>query len=315
MVRWRVAQILGLLATAVLLVLLVRWPSTGLKVLWDIAIPILPAVFLVQPGLWRNVCPIATLSMLPNRATGGRMLGNGDIAKAGTLGIVLLAVLVPARRFLFNTDGPVLAGTVAAVVGLAVILGAVYDRKAGFCSSICPVLPVERLYGQRPLLMVPNARCLPCTMCVSRGCLDITQTKSIPQILGRDRMSHGWLGTYFGVFAAAFPGFVIGYNLTTNGAFSTAGPVYFAITVASALSYGITFALVRGLNLGTAVAIRTLGAVAFAAYYWFAAATITNDLGLPPYTTGLIRGAAFTLLLVWISRDVAAFMRREMGHR
>jgi hypothetical protein len=253
--------------------------------------------------------------MLPNRPAGGRMLGNGEISKAGMIGIILLAVMVPARRFLFNADGPVLAMTVVVVVGLAVILGAVFDRKAGFCSSICPVLPVERLYGQRPLLMVANVRCTPCTMCVSRGCLDITQTKSIAQVLGRDRMSHAWLGTHFGVFAAAFPGFVIGYNLTTNGAVSTAGLVYFTIGVASALSYAITVALVLVLNLEAGATVRGLGALAFAAYYWFAAATITRDLALPSFALGLIRGAALALLVIWMSRDLAGFARRRMGHR
>ena len=312
---WRTGQLLALLATAILLVLLVRWPATGLKVLWDIAIPVLPAVFLIQPGIWRNICPIATLSMLPNRSTGGRILGNGDISTAGLLGIVLLAIMVPARRFLFNADGPILAGTIIAVVGLAVTLGAVFDRKAGFCSSICPVLPVERLYGQRPLLMVANVRCTPCTMCVSRGCLDITQAKSIPQLLGRERMSHGWLGTHFGIFAAAFPGFVIGYNLTSNGALATAGRVYLAVGLASLLSYGATVTLVRGFNLGAGLAMRGLGALAIAAYYWFAAETITRDLGLPAPAPTVIRAAAFLLLAVWMSPDLRALVRRETGHR
>lgn len=314
MTRWRIAQILALLATGSLLVVLVGWPTTGLKILWDVAIPVLPAVFLIQPGIWRNICPIATLSMLPNRRAGGRLLRNGNIASAGMIGIALLAIMVPARRFLFNTDGPALAGTIVAVVGLSMVLGAVFDRKAGFCSSICPVLPVERLYGQRPLLMVANARCAPCTMCVSRGCLDLTQTKSIAQVLGRDRMSHAWLGTHFGIFAGAFPGFVIGYNLTTNGDFSTAGLVYFAIAVASVLSYGITVALVRGLNLEAGLALRGLGGIAFAAYYWFAAVAITRDLGLPGFAPAVIRGSAFVLLLIWMSRDLRRLPHWRTGH-
>jgi hypothetical protein len=313
MTRWRVAQALALLATGVLLGLLVWRPATGLTILWSIAIPILPAVFLVQPGLWRNLCPIATLSMLTNRRVGGRILDNGHVPLAGAIGVVLLALLVPARRFLFNSNGLALALAILGVVALAMTLGVLFDRKAGFCSGICPVLPVERLYGQRPLLAIGNPRCAPCTMCTSRGCLDIAQQKAIPQVLGRDRISHAWLGTHFGIFAAAFPGFVVGYNLTANGPVSSAGQVYLTIAGASLLSYGITVTLVRGLNLDATLAMRGLGAFAFAAYYWFAAVAISADLGLPDLAPVWIRGAALALLIAWMSRDLGSLARRRPG--
>jgi len=314
MSRWRVAQLLALLATLVLLVLLAGWPSTGLKVLWDIAVPALPAVFLVQPGIWRNLCPIATLSMVPNRPVGGRVLHNGNISRAGAAGLVLLVILVPARRFLFNTNGMALLVTILGVVATAMVLGMVFERKAGFCGGICPVLPVERLYGQFPMLTVVNPRCAPCVMCTTRGCLDIAQSKSISQVLGRDRKSHAWLGSHFGIFAAAFPGFVIGYNLTANGPLSSAGQVYLTILTASALSWLVAVALVRGLELNAGPAIRGLGAVAFAAYYWFAAAAVSSNLGLPDFSPAVIRGAAFCLLVLWLSRIQRARVRRRPGH-
>jgi hypothetical protein len=296
-------------ATAALLATLTLAPTTGLTLLWDVAVPVLPAVFLIQPGIWRNVCPLATLSMITNRR-GGQILDNGRIPTAGTIGIVLLALMVPARRFLFNTDGTALAATIVGVAVLAMALGVIFDKKAGFCSGICPVLPVERLYGQHALFPVSNPRCAPCTMCTTRGCLDAAQSKSIAQTLGRERKSHGWLQTPFGTFAAAFPGFILGYNLTRDGDVASAGSVYLTVGLAVLASYGLTQALVRSTNLRSATAIRLLGALAFGLYYWFAAASVSEHLGLPALAPAGIRGAALLLLLTWLWKSAGTPERR-----
>ena len=47
-----------------------------------------------------------------------------------------------------------------AAAGLAAwMLGRRGERKAGFCNALCPILPVERLYGQAPLVAAGNPRC------------------------------------------------------------------------------------------------------------------------------------------------------------
>ena len=38
---------------------LVVSPDDGLFVLWKLIIPVLPLLWLVAPGLWRNVCPLS----------------------------------------------------------------------------------------------------------------------------------------------------------------------------------------------------------------------------------------------------------------
>ena len=153
---WKVAQVVGLLVTVGLLAALLLEPEIALLVLWSAAIPLLPATFLINPGLWRNVCPLATLNMFSGDIVGHRRLTARLIPPAGLLGIVLLAVMVPARRFLFNANAVALASTIAAVALAALVLGIFFEGKAGFCNSICPVLPVERLYGQSPLMQVSN---------------------------------------------------------------------------------------------------------------------------------------------------------------
>ncbi len=130
---WRIAQVVGVLATVGLLAALLVEPDIALVLLWNAAIPLLPATFLVNPGLWRNVCPLATLNMLPGDIGGQRKLTARLIPPAGMLGIVLLFVMVPARRFLFNENAAALAATVTAVALAALALGLAFESKAGFC--------------------------------------------------------------------------------------------------------------------------------------------------------------------------------------
>ena len=39
----------------------------GLTLFWGLAVPLLPAVLVMAPGLWRQVCPMATLNQLPRQ--------------------------------------------------------------------------------------------------------------------------------------------------------------------------------------------------------------------------------------------------------
>lgn len=303
---WRIAQVGGLGVTLLLILGLFRVPGTALRLLWDVAIPLLPAVFLINPKLWRNVCPLGTLNMIASSRRRPGKLPDRWLPAAGITGIFLLLLMVPARRFLFNENGPVLAVTILAVALLALLLGAMFSRKAGFCNSVCPVLPVERLYGQSPLLNLGNAHCSACGQCVSRGCLDVAPAKSIPQILGTSRLSHNWLQTGFGAFAASFPGFVLGYYLTTNGPLDTAGSVYFTIALYTLASYVLTQIVVRTLNLGAELAVRLVGALAIGLYYWFVGAVVTGHLGLHDGATIAIRTLAFALIALWLWRASGA---------
>lgn len=296
---WVAAQWIGVAATGALMIGLLAAPTFTLAALWNVAIPILPASFLINPGIWRNVCPLATLGTLPNGLAGRRALGGRWLGMAGAVGMVLLLILVPARRGLFNADGVALAAVILAVALAAACLGAFFELKAGFCNAMCPVLPVERLYGQRPLLAVANARCAPCTVCTLRACLDLAPSKSIAQLFGRSRRSHRWLTTPYGIFAAAFPGFVIGYYLTADGPLAVMGNVYLTVTAWAAGSYLVTAAAVVGLGLKAAWILPALGALAIACYYWFAAPVVATALGAATAGTVAVRSAAFALLAVW----------------
>jgi len=307
---WQTARWAGLGATVALLGGLVARPEPTLAVLWYAVVPVLPAVFLVAPGLWRNVCPLATLNTLGNRTVGGgRTLGPELGAWLGGVGILLLYVLVPGRRLLFNHDGVALAVTVAAVGALAFALGRLFSVKAGFCNAICPVLPVERLYGQRPLFDPGNAHCSDCSACTARGCLDLAPTKSVPQVLGRTRQGYRWLLTPFGAFAASFPGFIVAYYALADTTLAAAGGVYGRVLLGVVASWAATALVVRALRLGYEPALLVLGALSVTLYYWLGAPGIVEQWGLPEVTTTVLRLAALGLVGVWAWRADPAVPR------
>ena len=174
----------GVMLTVVLVLGLVTHPGPTTNVLWNAIIPVLPAVFLLSPALWRNVCPLSTLATLSPLRYRTRTIDAPMVRATLVVGVILLFVLVPARRFWFNTDGGALAVAIIMVAILALASGFAFKRKAGFCNAICPVLPVERLYGQRPLVTVPNVRCTPCVGCTERGCIDLSPADSARSAMG-----------------------------------------------------------------------------------------------------------------------------------
>lgn len=301
---WRVAQGLGLVLTVALLAGLLSRPAPSLHVLWDMVIPILPATFLLSPMVWRNICPLATLSTMAGRVRGrGARLRGDALAWGWVAGMALLFILVPARRFLFNEHGAVLAGTIAAVALLSVAGGLAFSRRAGFCNSICPVLPVEKLYGQSPLIRVGSAVCPDCTGCAVRGCIDLAGGDSLAQSVGA-RRGEGlrWLGSPMGAFALVFPGFVLGYFSTTNGSPAEGAAVYLEAgrwMLISALAFGIPVAALR---VNGRVALPILGAASLGIYYWYAAPVLATAYGLDALGPVLLRGALLLLIAAWLVR-------------
>jgi len=298
---WRVAQWVALVATLAVIAGLFLTPDTTLLVLWSVIIPLVPASLLITPKAWRNVCPLATLNMLTAGRINRRVQPPGFGSGANTLGIVLLVALVPARHVIFNTNGPALAVTIIAVAVAALVLGALFDAKAGFCNAICPVLPVERLYGQSPLIEINNPRCTPCTAC-ARACVDVSPRKNIAQMLGQSGSDSRWLLTPFGVFAAAFPGFVVGYFTVADGPLSTAGSVYLNVLLWSAASYALIALITAMADARFEVVLRSVAALAAGIYYWFAAPAIVAAVGGPDaagVAVSALRVVALGIVIGW----------------
>lgn len=300
--RWSVLQLVAILATVALLAGMIVQPDFSLRLLWYVAIPILPATFFVNTAIWRNICPLATLNAWGNKIGRQRTLSQSVAGLLGIGGLVLFHLMVPARRFLFNSDGTALAVTVAAVGLLAVWLGAVYAVRSAFCNALCPVLPVELLYGQAPLADMARGRCATCTTCTPRGCLDLAQARALPQIFGRHRQSMAWLAEPRGIFMAALPGFIVGYSLLQDGSLRTAPLVYATTLGWSLASVLIVVALTRAFRLRSEAVLVLLAAAAGLLYYWFAGPAIATAFAARESLALAVRVAGMGLVTYWLIR-------------
>lgn len=295
---WTAAQVTALGVTAAVLAGLFLAPELTLNIAWFAVVPLLPASFLINPGLWRGICPIATANTF-KAPPAGRVLSSKAMSRAAWIGIVLLMVLVPARRLLLNQNGPALAVTLVAIVALAFIGGRLFRVKAGFCNSICPVLPVEKLYGQSPLLWVRNPRCVPCAHCVTKTCIDLDQQRAVGDGNGT-RTGRDWLKTPLGLFAAAFPGFIWGYFQTQDVALAEWASVYATVLAPALISLGVVGVSLLVVNPSTRVAAPVLGAAAIGIYYWFAGPASAEAFGLSTGAALGLRWIPLALVALWL---------------
>ena len=172
---WRIAQTLVWLTGLAIFFSLIYFPSVGLLVFWNMLIPVAPALLVVATGLWRNICPLATTNLLPRHfnLSEKRKMSPAAQARLQLIAIVALYTIVPLRHVLFNTNGMATALLLFVAASIGFGMGFVFDWKSGWCSTLCPVHPVEKLYGGKTLISFPNAHCGECVNC-SVPCPDST---------------------------------------------------------------------------------------------------------------------------------------------
>ncbi|MBI4533306.1 MAG: hypothetical protein HY711_05095 [Candidatus Melainabacteria bacterium] len=206
--------------------------TTPLAVFWKVIVPVVPMILLVVPTLWRNICPLAFFNVLghrlhykmkrhasPYRLHVSRPSLQLWLAKHGLYcAMFALFALVPARLLLFNSNNRSLVILLVVIAGTAFVLGLLLPFKSGWCSSICPVYPVENAYGMSSLLYGNNTLCqvgatdgarqLQCGGC-TRQCLDL-KVLSASKKQG-DAKNNSPSGLAVSSFISVFPGFVFAY--------------------------------------------------------------------------------------------------------
>lgn len=209
---WRTLQWISGIAALLLLAILVIAPDIGLFVLWNVVIPSAPALILLAPGIWRNVCPLGSLSLLPARfgLAGRRHVSARLQGRLHLAGVLLLFALVPLRHVILDTNGMAVAMAIAGLAGVALIFSMRYEWKSGWCSGLCPVHPVEKLYGSVPAVTTANAHCAVCTQC-SIPCPD--STKGIHPLSVRKGRADTVAGL---LMTGGFPGFIWGWFQVTD---------------------------------------------------------------------------------------------------
>src|SRR5262245_10657074 len=62
---WHMLRIISVVGALGMVAVLFVAPDIGLFLLWQLLIPLIPLMFVVAPGLWRNLCPLAALNQAP----------------------------------------------------------------------------------------------------------------------------------------------------------------------------------------------------------------------------------------------------------
>ena len=147
------------------------------------------------------------------------------------------------------------------------------------------------------LVRIGNPRCSSCTACAP-ACIDRSPVRAPRQALGAAASRRFWTFSAFGSFAAAFPGFVLGYFTSVDGELSTAPLVYAEVLGWAALSWIGTTAIAAAVRITPAQALPSLAAVGAGTYYAFAAPQIATALAVPELGSAG-RAAFLALVAVW----------------
>ncbi|HTO62011.1 MAG TPA: ferredoxin [Bradyrhizobium sp.] len=262
-----------LLVGVVLVNLLLFWPAAGIALMWNFLIPVAPGLVTIAPGLWRNICPMATFHMLPQKlglARNMRMPPWGAAA-LGLTSVMLLFAVVPMRRIGLNVDGPLTAIMLLSAAVIAFTMGSLFEMRSGWCTSLCPIHPVERLYGTKPAISFKNARCDLCEAC-SNPCPD--STPELTPTAGSATRFQQVLGNFL---VGSFPGFVWGWFQVPDYPPQQVGSheivtAYLWPLVACIVTYvvfKIAEHILRHKNSARDTLHRLFAAAAISTYYWY----------------------------------------------
>jgi len=264
---WRIAQTLVWLVGLAILFNLIFFPDIGIHLFWNILIPVAPALFVVAVGVWRNVCPMASNSLFSRHIgfSKRKKLTVAQSSKLNFIAVIALFIIVPLRHAIFDTNGMATALLILSISAIAIIMGFIFEWKSGWCSGLCPVHPVEKLYGVNNRFSLPNAHCNNCFRCVT-PCPD--STPGISPLSSKKTIYHRITGF---LMVGAFPGFIWGWFQVPDyhGYISVSEiiGVYIMPLVGLVLSSLLFLILKKYLQEKTLVALFSAAAVS--CYYWF----------------------------------------------
>jgi len=266
---WRIVQTLVWLVGAVILSCLLFYPKIGVILFWNILIPIAPFLFVVAVGVWRNVCPLATTNLLPRHLgfSKKKKLTTKQVGVFNMIAVIALYIIVPLRHAIFDTNGVATGIMIIVMAAIGVSLGFVYEWKSAWCSGLCPVHPVEKLYGANVFMSIPNAICDNCQNCVI-PCPDstpnMTPTSSTKTIYHR---ISGWL------VVAGLPGFIWGwFNVPDSAGIHSIKDligVYLNPFIGFLISLIVYFTLQKIIGIANDKKLTSLFAAAGVSMYYF----------------------------------------------
>jgi hypothetical protein len=248
-----------------LLFLLVIYPEQTLFYFWNLVVPIVPIVLFISVGLWRNICPLAYISQIPylNNFSFNFKMSENILNKGFYISLGVLLFAITARKFWFNEDAYLLFYLLILLAVLSFIFGLLFVGKSGWCNSLCPISSVEKFYGKDCFYTITQCdvrekseQCIGC----SKKCIDLKKDNlSLKYIL--KQKDH--------IFAAVFPGFVLGYFLVENYPVNPI-PMIFLEMFFYSLGSSILYILFYSLKVHPKILILFAATGAINIYYIFA---------------------------------------------
>jgi hypothetical protein len=180
----------------------------------------------------------------------------------------MLFAIVPLRHIILDTNVFATALTLAVTACFAIILGTLFEWKSSWCSGLCPVHPVEKLYGGTPLLSFFNAHCNLCQQCVS-PCPD--STPSIHPFYEASTPAKRLSAT---LLVGGFPGFIAGWfyvqDYSGTEGWNHIGKAYGLPFLGMMMTLLLFILLKKFLReKQEIILIRIFAASAVSCYYWF----------------------------------------------
>jgi hypothetical protein len=264
---WRIVQTLVWLIGITIIFLLIFLPTLGRHLFWDVLITIAPALLVVSTGLWRNICPLASMALFPSHMgfSKRKKLTQKQSGILNLIAVIALFIIAPLRHAIFDANEMATAILLISVGAVALILGSIFEWKSIWCSGLCPVYPVEKLYGFNNRVSLPNAHCDECHKCVV-PCPD--STPDINPLSSKKTAYHKMAGR---LMIGAFPGFVWGWfqepAYTGAVGINELIAIYQAPVMGLLVTSAIYFLLRRMMKKRTLITI--FAATAVSCYYWF----------------------------------------------
>lgn len=266
---WKIIQTLFWFIGIWLLLCMLFFPSVGVTLFWNILIPVAPALLAIATGVWRNICPLSTTALIPDRfgLSKKKKLSAKQRNKFNLIGVIALLVIIPLRHVLFNTNGHATAYIIIGISVIAFGLGLIFERKSGWCSGLCPVHPVEKLYGSGVASSLTNVHCNECVKC-SVPCPDSTNNLT-PIALPDSTASKATEILLVG----AFPGYIWGWfqvpDYTGAASWQNLIVVYGYPLMGAIVTLLLYLVLRKKYSKNEKVVISLFAATAVSCYYWF----------------------------------------------
>lgn len=240
---WWMLRIITLIATIGLMFTVAARPRIGLELFWKLIVPLMPLMFAVLPGLWRQICPMALLNQTPQLFGWSRGLTFPLMAKNSIYIVSALTffLVVTLRHVYFNNEPHALLLLMGTSLGLAFAGGLIFKGRSGWCGTLCPLMPIQKAYGQAPLVLIKNGYCSTCVGC-QKNCYDFNPRAAMHSDLAD---ADQWYSGHREFFAAGLPGLAIGFY--TAGDTSQTGLLLYFLHMGEwiAVTLGLYMALTR----------------------------------------------------------------------